>query len=275
MIPPHLPSTEITAPDGARATIALDGAHVVSWTPAGSQENRLFVSAATEFGPGAAIRGGIPIVFPQFGAFGPLRQHGFARRCRWELVSSPATSPGHATLRLAESNATRAEWPHSFLARLDVDVQAQTLTVQLTVENTGSETFEFTAAFHPYFAVSRAFATRVDGLEGCQYRDSLRNGGTFEEIDATLAITGPLDRIYYKAPNRLVIVDGDRTLTIEKEGFSEAVVWNPGIEGTSSRTDFVVGDEHAMLCVEAAVIQQPVRLAPGATWSGTQRMTTG
>lgn len=274
MIPSHLPSAEIAAPDGAHATIALDGAHVVSWSPAGSQENRLFVSTATEYGPGAAIRGGIPIVFPQFGAFGPLKQHGFARRSRWELVSSPATSPGHATLRLVSSDATQAEWPHAFVARLDVDVHAQTLVVQLTIENSGTTPFAFTAAFHPYFAVSRAFATRVEGLQGCQYRDSLRNGATFDETDPTLAITGPLDRIYYNAPDRLVIIDGDRTLTIEKEGFPEAVVWNPGIEGTRSRSDFVVGDEHLMLCVEAAAIQQPVHLAPGESWTGVQRMTT-
>ena len=88
-----------------------------------------------------------------------------------------------------------------------------------------------------------------------------------------LRITGPLDRIYYEAPDRLVIVDGDRTLTIEKRGFPEAVVWNPGAEGTRSRADFAPGDEARMLCVEAAVIQHPVTLAPGASWTGEQRMT--
>jgi glucose-6-phosphate 1-epimerase len=267
------PFHELIAPDGARATIALDGAHVTSWIPAGESENRLFVSARSTYGLGNAIRGGIPIVFPQFGAFGSLAQHGFARRRRWMVLD--ATTPGRATFGLHDDDETRVLWPHAFEATVQVDVGGPSLAVTLTVHNTGESDFTFTAAFHPYFAVRRAFGVVVEGLTGCRYRDSLRDGGVFDERDAHLQITGPLDRIYYRAPDRLTLRDGDRVLTIDKTGFPEAVVWNPGVEGTRSRADFLEGDEHAMLCVEAALIEHPLLLTPDASWTGVQRMTAG
>lgn len=265
------PLHELIAPDGARAIIALDGAHVTSWIPAGESKNRLFVSASSTFGPGNAIRGGIPIIFPQFGAFGSLAQHGFARRRRWMILD--ATTAGMATFGLHDDDQTRALWPHAFEATVQVDVGGPSLAVALTVHNTGDSDLSFTAAFHPYFAVRHAFGAVVEGLAGCRYRDSLRDGGVFDERDAQLQITGPLDRIYYAAPDRLTLRDGDRVLGIEKSGFPEAVVWNPGVEGTRSRVDFLEGEEHAMLCVEAACIEHPVQLTPDASWTGVQRMT--
>ena len=265
----------IASADGARASIALDGGHVMSWTPAGETDDRLFVSARSRFGAGEAIRGGIPVVFPQFGPFGDLPQHGFARRCRWTIedVSGPTLSAvGRLRLRLNEDATTQAQWPHAFVAKLIVGVTANSLTVALTVKNTDAAPFSFTAAFHPYFAVRDAFATRVEGLAGCRVRDSLHDGLVTEETASVLDIVGPLDRIYYDAPDRLFIRDGDRSMAIEKVGFPDAVVWNPGAEGVRARTDFAEGEERLMLCVEAAVIQQPITLVPGESWTGLQIM---
>ena len=49
--------------DGASALVALHGAHVLSWIPADGRE-RLFLSERATFDGQAAIRGGIPLVFP-------------------------------------------------------------------------------------------------------------------------------------------------------------------------------------------------------------------
>ena len=85
----------VRAPDGARAEITPYGAHVTSWvTPDGRE--RLFLSRATSFSPGSAIRGGVPVVFPQFARRGPLRPHGFARIS--DCPMAPAPSSGSTTV---------------------------------------------------------------------------------------------------------------------------------------------------------------------------------
>ena len=61
-----LPSIRVTAP-AAEATIYLHGAHVTHHRPAGAHPT-LFLSARSRFAPGAAIRGGVPLIFPWFGA---------------------------------------------------------------------------------------------------------------------------------------------------------------------------------------------------------------
>ena len=68
-----------------RPTVYLHGAHVTSWKPARDHDERLFLSERSEFRAGTAIRGGIPVIFPQFAAEGPLPRHGFARTSEWTL----------------------------------------------------------------------------------------------------------------------------------------------------------------------------------------------
>ncbi len=279
MINPEAPFADLRAPDGAFARVYLDGAQVAQWIPADSTDDRLFVSPNAQYGAGLVIRGGIPVCFPQFGTFGPFAQHGFARHCRWTITDDTRTSDGLVVLSLTErdvppatAEALETVWPHRFSADLHVAVGGDTLSVTLVVTNTGDSAFTFTAALHPYFAVRDAFAVSVHGLDGLTFRDALQGGAEFTAPEAPLAITGPLDRIYFSAPDALELREPHRTLRIEKDGFTDAVVWNPGTAGTASREDFQPGDERHMVCVEAAVIRPGVTLAPGAAWAGTQRM---
>lgn len=274
---PHL---DLRAPDGAFARVYVDGAQVAQWVPAGAAEDRLFVSAAAHYGAGVSIRGGIPLCFPQFGPFGALPQHGFARTSRWRVTDDMRLDEGLVMLSLTERDLSppvaelaHTAWPHAFAADLHVAVGGDTLSVTLVVTNTADQPFTFTAALHPYFAVRDAFATTVTGLAGLTYRDALAGGAEFSESAPSLAISGPLDRIYFGAPDVLELHEPHRSLRIEKAGFPDAVVWNPGPAGTASRSDFVPGDELGMLCVEAAAVRTPIALEPGQQWVGTQRMT--
>ena len=98
-----LPKLVLVAADGARAEIYLHGAHVTSWVPAGARDDRLFLSATSRFGEGEAIRGGVPVCFPQFADQGALAPHGFVRTTAWTLVRAErqATGAAQATLRIS------------------------------------------------------------------------------------------------------------------------------------------------------------------------------
>jgi glucose-6-phosphate 1-epimerase len=268
------PFIDLVAPDGARARCYLDGAQVASWIPAGATTDRLFVSERAQYGAGVSIRGGIPICFPQFGSSGPLRHHGFARLKRWTVVTQEVRDGrARATLRLTDDAKTRAEWPHAFTADLTVEVWGASLSVALEVTNRGTASCRFTAALHPYFRVDDAYDTVVHGLTGARYRDALQGGAECAGGDAPLAIREALDRVYLATADTLELACGAERLRIEKTGFPDTVVWNPGAEGTRSRIDFAPGDERMMVCVEAAAVECPIELAPGAMWRGVQRMT--
>ena len=79
----------------ARVVLHPYGAHVVSWTTADGDE-RLFLSPRSAYSEGAAIRGGVPVIFPQFNQRGPdfdVPRHGFARNRRWRRCSCAAAPP--------------------------------------------------------------------------------------------------------------------------------------------------------------------------------------
>ena len=69
-----------------KASVALQGAHLLSWKPAGEEEV-LWLSNNTPFKQGVALRGGVPICWPWFGpsAQQGLPSHGFARNLPWTL----------------------------------------------------------------------------------------------------------------------------------------------------------------------------------------------
>lgn len=270
-----LPRVALVAADGARAELYLHGAHVTSWTPAGDGEDRLFLSSRSQYGPGMAIRGGVPVSFPQFASEGPLPKHGFARITTWELIRAGREDTGAASalLRLTDSDATRALWPHPFLVELSVTVAGRTLEVGLAVNNTGRGSFTYTGALHTYLQLADVRAAAVRGLHNASYRDSVLGQDGFVEAASELRIVGEIDRVYHTAPDDLEVREPARTMAVRATGFPDTVVWNPGERGGAALKDLEPGGYARMLCVEAAVVRSPVTLNPGQSWSGTQTLT--
>jgi glucose-6-phosphate 1-epimerase len=271
---------ELLAPDGARATLLLHGAHIVSWVPAGADE-QLYLSPKSAFATGQAIRGGVPVCFPQFAARGPLQKHGFARSKPWQLVSAEqGEDDALAVLRLADDAASRMVWPHAFEAELSVRVTGRSLEIELACENRGSEPFSFTAALHSYLRLDDLQEASVQGLSGLHYWDSVENVEKSQRVDLLLPGSPgaqDLDRIYYQAKQDLTLIEqrgaGKRELSIRQQGFEDAVVWNPGAEKCAALADMPADGWRQMLCVEAAAIEHPVTLAPGESWAGMQALT--
>ncbi|MCZ8073938.1 MAG: D-hexose-6-phosphate mutarotase, partial [Paucibacter sp.] len=192
-----LDAIELLSPDGARATVLLHGAHLLSWVPAGGEE-QLYVSPKTAYANGEAIRGGVPVIFPQFSTRGPLKRHGFARSKPWQLVSAEqGADDALAVLRLTDDAASRMFWPHAFELELSVRISGRELQIELACENKGDTAFDFTSALHTYLRVHDLDSSSVEGLSGLQYEDSAAGGELKRQRVELLLPGGDLDRIYH------------------------------------------------------------------------------
>jgi len=254
--------------EGSRSSISLQGAHVLSWIPAGGSE-QLFLSPKAEFGPGTAIRGGVPVIFPQFSTLGSLPRHGFARNLEWELARR---EQARAVFWLSESALTRGMWPHRFLAEYIVLLTDEALELRLTITNTDVSPFQFTAALHSYLRVADARQAYVKDLSGLSYMESNDTGRNLVMESERLTFASEVDRIYLDTPPELQLVDGERTLVIRTEGFRDAVIWNPGPLKCAAMADMEADGYLKFVCVESAAVGRPVILAPGDHWRGVQKL---
>jgi glucose-6-phosphate 1-epimerase len=255
----QLPAVRIAAPDGAEATITLYGAHLVSWKGADGQE-RMFLSAKSALDGSKAIRGGVPVIFPQFAARGSGMRHGFARVLPWRPIETGIDGgAAFATFALQHTDLPRdfaAAWPHAFALALRVTVQANELRMSLEVRNTGDAPFPFATALHTYHLVDDVAAVRIDGLEA-----------------QPLAIGDKLDQVYEGVKGVMALHSGAGTLRHEQSGFTDAVVWNPGAADTAALADMEDDEYRRFVCIEPALLG-PVTLKPGELWSGQYRLAS-
>jgi glucose-6-phosphate 1-epimerase len=262
-----LPAVQIIAADGAQATVSLFGAHLLSWKTADGKE-RLFVSSQTPLDGSKAIRGGVPVIFPQFNVRGPGLRHGFARVSTWRLSDSGGdggSSFMEFSLDQSDLSAEHAQaWPHAFALTLRFTLHGDTLAFEFTAHNPGEQAFPFGVALHTYYDVGHLDATSISGLQHQQYTDHHQNTST-QEFPA-LHFTEKHDRLYKSTPG-LTLNTANATLRLEQQGFSEWVVWNPGQADAAALVDLADEEYVRFVCIEPARIdQQP--LAAGASWTG-------
>ena len=112
--------------------------------------------------------------FPQFASLGPLPKHGLLRTRQWTLAEQRCGDDyALVVLRCADDAATRAVWPHAFAAELTVGIDNSRCDIELEIENTGGNPFEFTGALHSYLRVHEVEESRIEGLHGFEYRDAV------------------------------------------------------------------------------------------------------
>ncbi len=267
-----LPKIVLAADDGARAEIYLHGAHITSWIPAGGSE-ALFLSPKAEFLSGRPIRGGVPIIFPQFGGLGKLPAHGFARTMAWELGE---TAPDHAILHLHESESSLGIWSHKFELEYMVRIGGSQLELSLKATNTDNAPFEFTAALHTYLRVNDLRHAAVGGLKGSWFVDRTNpSAGIVRQAiqkDDQLDFPGEVDRLYFEVVHPVQLIENERRISVEKSGFADVVTWNPGPEKCAASKDMQPESYLEFVCVEAAAVEKPIRLGQGESWVGVQRL---
>lgn len=265
------PCVRLTLPCGDTAVVMQHGATVVSWVAGGRE--RLFLSEASHFNGRDAIRGGVPVCWPQFNARGTLPKHGFARNLPWLADVPPVLTADSAqtTLRLPSNPTTQALWPHTFEARLTVALTPGGVRVTLGVDNLGDQPLAFTGALHTYFAADDTTEAHLSGLGGQAEWDALSD--THGTAADTLHFKGGFDRVYSAAASPLTLHDGAHRLAIaQSPDWAHTVVWTPGATNAAAMADMAPGSHQRMLCVEAAQVFHPVTVPAGGQWQGWQQL---
>ena len=270
-----LPSPRRFTSDAATGAAYDHGAHVVEWTPAGHAPV-LWMSSASRFDAASAIRGGVPICLPWFGAgrsqnLAPA--HGSARLRTWFVSDCTTTSEGRRVeyhLEIPTSDA----YPHELNATYLVEFGSE-LTLHLTVTNAGSSACSFEEALHTYLAVGDIRSVSVAGLDGAEYLDKAPGGSpapVTQEGDITF--TGETDRVYTSTAD-VIVTDPElgRRIIVSKTNAANTVVWNPWVAKAAAMPDFGNDEWPEMLCIEGAnVLGDAIHLAPGESHTMSYRL---
>jgi D-hexose-6-phosphate mutarotase len=231
----ELPKVELTS-DWSTAEVYLLGAHVSDFRKRG-ESPLLFTSQCSRFAAGQPIRGGVPIIFPWFGAKESSPAHGFARTVEWELHEASTVPDGGVSLRFGFPGcAESAMWP-PFAANYVVTL-TDVLTLELILTNSsGDQPLDIETCLHTYFSVADISAVRVAGLKGLAYLDKVEQFAQKREDSDEVAL---------------------------QAGSNSTVLWNPWVAKSQQMADFGNDEYKQMLCVESGnVAKNKLRLGPG------------
>ena len=261
--------------DGGRATICLQGAHLVSFRPKSQQHPVVWVSEDAKFAPGKSIRGGVPVCWPWFGAHASeasFPAHGFARTVPWEVIHARRRNDAKTeiTLQLVDNEQTRAQWPHATRLQLTIIV-GETLEMRLATTNLGKAPIEISEALHTYLQIGDIGTIQVSGLDGASYFDKVENFAKKTQR-GDIRFDGEVDRVYINTQTDCVIEDPQlqRCIRIAKTGSDATVVWSPWVDKAQQMGDMGPGQQaqggwREMVCVESVnAMDNVVSIAPGA-----------
>jgi glucose-6-phosphate 1-epimerase len=146
--------------------------------------------------------------------------------------------------------------------------------MMLKVSNPGPGAFRFAAALHTYLRVDNLQQVAVHGLQGLRFSDSANGEKESSQSEELLTFPGEIDRIYFNVPGPVEIRAREphayQTMRVEQSGFTDVVTWNPGPEKGAALKDMEPDGYLNFVCIEAGLIEKPVTLAAGESWTGTQ-----
>ncbi|KAL1869397.1 hypothetical protein Daus18300_005609 [Diaporthe australafricana] len=274
-------TVEAKLPSGDAVTVNLHGATVTSWK-ASDGDDKIFLSTASPLDGSAAIRGGIPVVFPNFGSppkegqTSKLPGHGFARNSTWTFDSSVPQDDGSGvalTFSLDSASLSadyQAKWPYSAQLTYTVNLTQDNLNVHFSFENTDTQAIDFQFLLHTYLSVPNINTTTVSGLQGSTYQDKTQNYTVITEESDALRIVGETDRIYSPAEVAPIVLNdnGSPRVTVDRsESLPDTTIWNIWATKIQTSSDFAPKDAwQRYLAVEPGYVAKFNSLEPGQTW---------
>lgn len=225
------------------AQIALQGAHLFSWKPAGIEQDVIWLSEIELFQQGHAIRGGIPICYPWFG---PVKSpsHGTARIRLWQLTDYQI-----------EAQQVQLEFglfseDHLIEAKINMIFSQQ---CELIFTHYGQEIAQ--VALHSYFNIGDIQQIEVQGLPTTAVSNITK---AQESVPSPRKISENVDSTYHIDNARTAILDNklQRIITIEHHNASDVVLWNPWHKATSGMSE---SGYKTMVCVETGRISRELK----------------
>ncbi len=229
----------LTLTDGAAGGSSVElfpgrGALVTSFRVGGRE--LLYLDASTLHDLSKNVRGGIPILFPapgkldhdewrQGGHRGSMKQHGFARNLAWTVEKTGVAPSPFATLSLASSDVTRAQYPWDFQATFTFVLRGPSLRVEQTIANTGGERMPFGIGFHPYFGVSDKAHARIDTRATRAFDNVTKTEVPFEGFELTAPELDIHLLDHGSTASALHLPDGSRIDVAGSSSFTHFVVW--------------------------------------------------
>lgn len=253
----------------ASAVISLQGAHLLSWIPAGEEEV-IWLSDEATFAVGKSVRGGIPVCWPWFGAHDKQADypaHGFARTVLWQLTNTVALSDEatQITFQLdtrSLDDKLKSMWSQATVAEYRVTI-GSTLILELNTTNNSEQDINISQALHTYFSVADVSKTSVYGLEGKDFLDKTEGFIRKTQV-GPVTIKSEVDRIYLNTADENIIDDQQRKIVIKKQGSHSTVVWNPWQAVAEKMGDLGKDGYQRMLCVETAnAADDSITIPPG------------
>ncbi|KAI0814954.1 galactose mutarotase-like protein [Irpex lacteus] len=281
----------LTHPKGSSVEILLYGATVISWnSPSKTNpeaKERFFVSGKAALDGSKPVRGGIPVVFPAFGApthpdHAKLSQHGFARSEVWTFDSTVLDSEAGVSVRLAllPNDSIKAKFDKPFELYYVVTLAEHQLSTDLHVKNTGLSTsgpLEFQALFHNYIRAP-ANEVAITPLQGLHYYDKTESTDELKaqpkpELRAAVDVRTSTDSVYENAPGTYHVAWPGDSVEIKTKNLKDVVVWNPQEAAGSKIGDMEPNGWERYVCVEPGYVRGFVKLNAGETWVGQQVIT--
>ena len=227
--------------------IARQGAQVLHFRP-DAEAPVLWCSERPQAAP-KAIRGGVPLCWPWFGDHpedSSLPAHGYARTAAWQMDAAELSAEGGCWQLSPQQPLCEG-----LALSLEVLIDKGALTVRLLSENRASEARDISMALHSYFLISGRDRVTLEGIEGCDYADKLREMSHFR-LDQPQTITARTDRVFHHQGEFRLIDQGlARILRISKQNSASTVLWNPG-DLAAEMVDIGMDQVDQFVCIETA-----------------------
>tara|TARA_B100000809_G_C15135390_1_gene530338 strand:+ start:492 stop:1409 length:918 start_codon:yes stop_codon:yes gene_type:complete len=269
-----LPMLVIDTPQ-CQATIAMQGAQLLNFERKTDALSLVWCSPKAVYKKGKAVRGGIPVCFPWFGAHpsdNNKPNHGFVRDHDWQLDRAVNKKNGELLLSFKFNSSAQSLtlFPHEFEATLEFNL-GQNIDIYFKVDNLSDATMPVSWALHSYLPVTDINSVSVDGLDQCRYLDTVGSLSNKTQV-GPIYFNGEVDRVYSQVPD-IQTINTAPAISITGDHCPTAIVWNPGCKLASSMNDLGAEASTTFICVErGAALSDAWRIDAGTSQSASVKI---